>query len=75
MNSSTAAPTIISRLRRNIEMPKPITCCNCVVSLDRRDTSSPERAVSKNEGDRVRMCENTARRRSVTMRSPVVIIR
>jgi hypothetical protein len=74
-NSIAAAPAIISALRTNIEMPKPITCCSSVVSLVRREITSPVRSASKNAGSRPRMWSNTALRRSVTTRSPVLIIR
>ena len=73
--SSTTAPSDISALRRNIEIPNPITCCNWVVSLVSRETISPVRAESKYAGESERTCAYTARRRSATTRSPVLIMR
>ena len=74
-NSITAAPDIIRRLRTNIDRPKPMTCCSRVVSVVRREITSPVRVASKNPGSSPRMWSNTARRRSVITRSPVVIMR
>ena len=74
-NSIAAAPIIISRLRTNMDTPKPITCCSTVASLARREITSPVRADSKNAGDRPSRWSNTARRKSATTRSPVAIIR
>ena len=74
-NSSTSAPTIIRPFLINIEKPKPITTCSCVVSLRMRETISPVRAESKKPGESSSTWSNTARRMSVTTRSPVDIIR
>ena len=73
--SITSAPNPISALRRNIEMPKPITACSCVTSFVRREITSPVRILSKNAGSSARRWPYTARRMSVMTRSPVVIIR
>jgi hypothetical protein len=73
--SMIAAPAIMRALRTNIDTPKPMTCWSRVVSLVSREITSPVRVRSKNAGSRPRMWSNTARRRSVTTRSPVVIIR
>ena len=74
-NSSTSAPSIIRPLRSNIEKPKPITCRSCSLSLVRREAISPVRAASKNAGESVSTCANTAWRRSAMTRSPTLIIR
>ena len=46
-----------------------------MVSLVRRDITSPVRVASKKPGESASRWSNTARRRSVTTRSPVLIIR
>ena len=70
-----AAPKNSITLRSAIETEAPTADLICVVSAVSRDTSSPERAESKNEGDSEIRCANTSRRRSATMRSPIVITR
>jgi hypothetical protein len=58
-----------------IEAEVPTAVLIWVVSAASRETSSPVRAVSKKADDSVRMCANTASRRSATTRSPSVVTR
>ena len=47
ISSSPSAPTSSSALRTASEKPKPITACSTVVSLVRREITSPVRVDSK----------------------------
>jgi len=75
ITSSAVAPVIISRLRRNIDSPHPMTLSISVTSLVRRETISPVWRDSKNAGGWRSTWPNTALRMSVMTRSPVVIMR
>ncbi len=55
MNSMTAPPMISSALRSAIETDEPTTTCSSVVSVVRRDTTSPVRVISKKPGLRPMM--------------------
>ncbi|MGY4353668.1 hypothetical protein ACVW0J_000161 [Bradyrhizobium sp. i1.7.7] len=70
-----AAPKNIMRLRSAIETEAPTADLIWVVSAVSRDTSSPLRAESKKAGESESRCAKTSRRRSATMRSPIVITR
>lgn len=70
-----AAPKNIIKLRSAIETEAPTEDLIWVVSAVRRDTSSPLRAESKKAGDSDSRWAKTSRRRSATMRSPIVITR
>jgi len=59
-NSIPSAPSMSSELRKNIEKPKPITWRNCSLSFVSREEISPVRDASKNAGDKVSTCANTA---------------
>ena len=69
------APMNSITLRSAIETDAPTADLICVVSAVSREINSPERAESKNAGDSEIRCANTSRRRSATMRSPIVITR
>ena len=69
------APMNSIKLRSAIDTDAPTADFICVVSAVSRDTSSPLRAESKNAGDSEIRCANTSRRRSATMRSPIVMTR
>ena len=68
-----AEPTNSRRLRSATDTEVPTALLICVVSAVSRDVSSPVRAVSKNAGDSVVRCANTAARRSATTRSPSTV--
>ncbi len=70
-----AAPKNMSKLRSAIDTEAPTADLIWVVSAVSREISSPERAESKKAGDSDIRCANTSRRRSATMRSPIVITR
>jgi len=69
------APTNSTQLRKATETEEPTAALICVVSAVSREINSPLRAESKNAGDNEIRCANTSRRRSATMRSPMVITR
>ena len=69
------APMNSIRLRSAIETEAPTADLIWVVSAVSREISSPERAESKKTGDSESRCANTSRRRSATMRSPMVMTR
>ena len=69
------APMNSIRLRSAIDTEAPTADLIWVVSAVSREISSPERAESKKAGDSDIRCANTSRRRSATMRSPIVITR
>ncbi len=71
----TVAPTNSIELRSATEADAPTADLIWPLSAVSRETSSPLRAESKNEGDSETRCANTSRRRSATMRSPMVITR
>ncbi len=48
--SMTIAPMPITPLRRPIDRLEPTTCCTSVVSVVRRDSTSPVALVSKKAG-------------------------
>ena len=68
--SITRPPTISSKLRIAIDALEPITVSSIVVSLVRREITSPVRVTSKKPGGSVSRWSNTARRRSAVTRSP-----
>ncbi|MCY1552756.1 hypothetical protein D9M68_891730 [compost metagenome] len=65
-----SAPMPRIRFRSATEAVAPTTDLICVVSTDRRETISPDCERSKNSGERLVTCENTALRKSATTRSP-----
>ena len=69
------APMNSIRLRSAIDTEAPTADLIWVVSAVSREISSPLRAESKNAGDSEIRCANTSRRKSATMRSPMVITR
>ena len=69
------APTNSMKLRSAIDTDAPTADLIWVVSAVSREINSPLRAESKNAGDSEIRCANTSRRRSATMRSPMVITR
>ncbi len=69
------APMNSIMLRSAIDTDAPTADLIWVVSAVSRDTSSPERAESKNAGDSETRCVNTSRLISATMRSPIVMTR
>ncbi len=71
----TVAPTNSTTLRSAIDTDAPTADLICVVSAVSREISSPLRAESKKAGDSDIRCANTSRRKSATMRSPMVITR
>jgi hypothetical protein len=70
-----AAPKNSIRLRNAIDTEAPTADLIWVVSAVSREINSPERAASKKDGDSEIRCANTSRRRSATMRSPMVMTR
>ncbi len=60
----------VSELRSATDRLLPTTFWISVVSVVRRDSSSPLLVTSKNDGDRPSTWRNTAVRRSATTRSP-----
>jgi len=75
MTIMVVAPMNSIRLRSAIETEAPTADLIWVVSAVSREISSPLRAESKNAGDSEIKCANTSRRRSATIRSPIVITR
>ncbi len=76
MNTIIAvAPTNIRKLRSATETEEPTADLIWVVSAVSREINSPEREESKKAGDSDIRCANTSRRRSATMRSPMVVTR
>ena len=69
------APMNSIKLRSAIDTDAPTADLIWVVSAVNREISSPLRAESKNAGDSEIKWPNTSRRRSATMRSPIVITR
>jgi hypothetical protein len=63
------------KLRSAIDTEAPTADLIWVVSAVSREINSPLRAESKNAGDSEIRCANTSRRKSATMRSPMVITR
>ena len=70
-----AEPKNSTILRSAIETDAPTADLICVVSAVRREISSPDFAVSKNDAESVVIRANTASRRSATTRSPIVVTR
>ncbi len=68
-----AEPKKSTRLRSAIDTEAPTADLICVVSAVSRETSSPDRAVSKKEAESSVMWPKTAARRSATTRSPIVV--
>ncbi len=68
--SITRPPRSSRRLRTAIDTLEPITVSSIVVSLVRREITSPVRVTSKKPGGSVSRWSNTARRRSAVTRSP-----
>ncbi len=64
------APMPITVLRRPMLRLEPTTVCTSVVSVVRRDSTSPVCVVSKNSGLCFSTCAYTALRRSAVTRSP-----
>ena len=62
-------------LRNAIDTEAPTADLIWVVSAVSREISSPLREESKNAGDSDIRCANTSRRRSATIRSPMVMTR
>jgi hypothetical protein len=73
--SMTSAPAAISALRRPMLKEEPITVCTSVVSVVRRDSTSPVRVVSKKPGAWRITRAYTAERTSAVMRSPSQVTR
>jgi len=73
--SITSAPTRLMEERSAIEMPAPAMDCTRVVSVVSRESTSPERVTSKNDGSSRTTLRYTASRMSATMRSPSQLIR
>ena len=69
------APTNSITLRSAVDTDAPTADLIWVVSAVRREISSPLRAESKNAGDSDTRWANTSRRKSATIRSPMVITR
>jgi hypothetical protein len=69
-NSITIPPMNRKRFLSASEMLVPTTVWISVVSVVRRDSTSPVRVISKNCGLCVTTCVYTLPRRSVVMRSP-----
>ena len=67
------APTNRMALRSATEAVAPTADLICVVSAVRRETISPDSALSKKAGDSRVTCEKTSLRRSATTRSPSVM--
>ncbi len=70
MNSITRPPMNSSVLRSASEMLVPTIAWISVVSVVRRDSTSPVRVVSKNSGLWRTTCRYTALRMSAVTRSP-----
>ena len=68
--SMPSAPVPITALRRPILSEEPTTVCTKVVSVVRRDSTSPVCVVSKNSGLWRSTWPYTALRRSAVTRSP-----
>ena len=68
--SMTMAPKPMTKLRKPIEKEDPTTVCTSVVSLVRRESTSPDWVVSKKDGLWRSTWRYTALRTSVVMRSP-----
>ena len=75
MTSMSSAPTPITALRRPMESEEPTTVCTRVVSVVRRESTSPVCVVSKNCGLWRSTWAYTALRRSAVMRSPSQLTR
>ena len=69
-NSMTMPPSRLRALRSAMDADEPITVCKSVVSVVRRDKTSPVLVVSKKPACRVITRSNTAWRKSATTRSP-----
>ena len=69
--SIVVPPKNNSKLRNATDTCDPTTDCNNVVSVVKRDKTSPTRVVSKNWESRLRTCPNTSRRMSATTFSPI----
>src|SRR5262245_18871732 len=70
-----AEPTNSTKLRTTVEIDTPTADLICVVSADRREINSRVISLSKNAGDSLVTCSNTAARTSATTRSPIVVTR
>jgi hypothetical protein len=70
MASITSPPSISSTLRRPMDRLVPITVCTSVVSVVRRDSTSPVWVVSKYCGLMLMTWRYTALRTSAVTRSP-----
>jgi hypothetical protein len=75
MTIIAVAPMKRTRLRSAIERLAPTADLICVASAVSRETISPERAASKNAGDRRMRWPKRSRRRSATIRSPSLVTR
>ena len=69
----TIAPSDVTMLRSAKDADEPMTVCTSVVSVVRRDSTSPVCVVSKNSGLWRSTCANTAWRRSAVTRSPIQV--
>ena len=65
-----SAPDPMTKLRKPMENDEPTTVCTKVVSLVRRESTSPDCVVSKKAGLCWSTCPYTALRKSPVMRSP-----
>ena len=72
---STSAPTTFSAERSVIEMFTPAIDCTSVVSVVRRDSTSPVRVTSKNVRSIASTRSYTLARMSATTRSPSQLTR
>lgn len=68
--SITVAPTRLKLERSAIDSDEPAIVCTSVVSVVRRESTSPVRVTSKNVGSMRITRRYTALRTSATMRSP-----
>jgi hypothetical protein len=68
--SMTTAPSPVTALRSPIDSEAPTTDCTSVVSVVRRESTSPTRVCSKNAGGCASTRQYTALRKSAVTRSP-----
>ena len=70
--SITDPPAKISRFRKAMEAPEPMTVWISVVSVVRRERISPVGVISKNVGSMPSRCPWTCLRMSAATRSPIL---
>ena len=73
--SKTSESTRLKLDRRMMDRFTPEMDCTSVVSVVRRDSTSPTRVVSKNSGSMCTTRRYTAARRSAITRSPTQVTR